>query len=76
MNVYEWVKKNVIIGYKCEECDTKMNNPLITLIFGFGHDLDEEEYHFCSESHAIRFLANELRKKNPRTNIEFGKEKS
>ena len=62
--------------YYCDTCGNKLDTGVpITIAFGYCSNLDGEEYHFCSEGHAIRFLVDELRKQNPRTDIEFGKEK-
>ena len=65
-------------SYYCDICGlnlekTKHSIP-VTISFGYGSSLDEGDYHFCSYDHAVQFLLGELRKQNPRTNIEFGKE--
>jgi hypothetical protein len=49
-------------SYECDICGEKLIGIPITVLFGYGNILDGEEYHFCSEGHAIRFLADELRK--------------
>jgi YHS domain-containing protein len=65
--------------YKCDTCSKDLIENYtgipITVYFGFGSQLDGEEYHFCNEGHAIKFLADELRKNNPETRFELGKQK-
>ena len=43
--------------FKCDICGIKKYVPEITLI------IDSVDYHFCELGHAIRFLADELIKK-------------
>jgi len=67
MNIYGMKEHNTILGQKCDVCGidnlVDYGKVPITINFGYGSSLDEEEYHFCSEGHAIQFLADELRKK-------------
>lgn len=57
------------VNYYCEVCGinlmTKYLGIPITISFGYGSNLDGEEYHFCYESHAVRFLEMEITKNNP-----------
>lgn len=62
-------------GFKCDTCGEKDFYAPITISYGYGSDLDGETYHFCKESCAIKFLTDELRKKNPETRFITGKEK-
>lgn len=53
-------------NYHCDTCGdnliTKYFGIPITISFSYGHSLDGEEYHFCSNEHAIQFLVNEDKK--------------
>jgi YHS domain-containing protein len=62
--------------YYCDTCgrDLIIGVP-VTLSCGYGSPLDGEEYHFCNEKCAIKFLITEEVKNNPRTSIEFGRVK-
>jgi hypothetical protein len=75
MDIYGIRKVKQIIGQKCDGCGTKLTGIPITISFGFGSPLDGEKYHFCDFKCAIEFLILESAKINPRTDIEFGKEK-
>lgn len=45
--------------YECDICEITRFNPVITII------VEDTEYHFCTKVHALRFLANEIRKETP-----------
>jgi YHS domain-containing protein len=65
--------------YRCDTCGIdllkKIHGIPVELSFSYGHELDGEEYHFCSNRCLLKFIIAEENKNNPRTNIEFGKEK-
>jgi len=63
--------------YLCDTCGANLFLGVpITLSFGYGSNLDgSEEYHFCNYKCLLQFTLGELKKENPRTNIEFGKGK-
>jgi len=63
-------------------CDTCGENLIkeffgipVYLIYGYGSNLDGNEYHFCSNKCLFRFVAEELKKENPENRFEYGKEK-
>jgi len=66
-------------SYSCDTCGdniiTKCQGIPITISFGYGSDLDMEEYHFCGYKCLLKFILDEMKKENPRTYLEFGKEK-
>jgi len=63
--------------FKCDTCGdnliTKHLGIPITISFGFGHNLDGEKYHFCSNKCLLKFIIAEENKENPRKDLEFGK---
>jgi YHS domain-containing protein len=64
---------------KCDTCGdnliTKFLGIPITISFGYGSNLDGEEYHFCSYKCLLKFVLNENKKENPRNDIITGGKK-
>lgn len=54
--------KDEHIGYRCEVCGKKFSYETITVSFGYGHSLDGEEYHFCSDECIYSFFEQEIKK--------------
>lgn len=52
--------------YFCDTCGenlvTKFHGIPITISFGYGSNLDGEEYHFCEYKCLLRFIIEELKK--------------
>lgn len=73
MKVYKKITKKTteFVGLKCDTCGEMLNFQHIEL-----QKVDDNGeingYDFCDEGHAIRFLAKELRKKNPRIDFLYG----
>jgi hypothetical protein len=65
--------------FKCDTCGdnliTKHLGIPITISFGFGHNLDGEKYHFCSNRCLLKFIIAEENKENPRNDIITGGKK-
>lgn len=49
-------------GYKCDNCSKGMFYHTIAVTFGYGHSLDGEEYHFCSDECIYSFFEQEIKK--------------
>ena len=67
---------NKEVEFLCDTCGKEMLKGCqgipITVEFSYGHPLDGETYHFCSNSCAAQFLQEEEAKLTSRNNIEFG----
>ena len=65
--------------YKCDTCGIdllkKIHGIPVELSFSYGHELDGEEYHFCSTACLLKFVIQENNKENPRNNIITGGKK-
>jgi len=52
--------------YYCDTCGdnliTKCQGIPITISFGYGSNLDGEEYHFCNYQCLLKFIVEELKK--------------
>ncbi|HUS51199.1 MAG TPA: hypothetical protein VMZ91_13610 [Candidatus Paceibacterota bacterium] len=46
----------------------------ITIQFGYGSDLDGEEYHFDTLKCLLRFILDEIRKQNPENRFVYGRD--
>jgi YHS domain-containing protein len=69
MNIYGMREHNTILGQKCDTCGKDnltgdCSQVPITINFGWGSELDGEEYHFCSYNCLIKFAENEQKKEN------------
>jgi len=66
--------------YFCDNCSKDLLKDCcgipITISFSYGHDLDGEEYHFCSNECAAVWFTDEMNKNNPETRFIFGKSSS
>ena len=63
--------------YNCDTCGIdllkKIHGIPIELSFGYGHELDGEEYHFCGNKCLLKFVIAEENKNNPRDIITGGR---
>lgn len=78
MKIYSKIELEQVTDYKCDTCGktTKKGNFIpIALDFSYGHDLDGNNYDFCSLKCLLEFVINEYLKENPRKNITFGGKK-
>lgn len=51
--------------YYCDTCGNQLEIGVpITISFGYGHNLDGEEYHFCNYQCLLPFILGELKKEN------------
>jgi hypothetical protein len=55
--------QNAIYQFNCDTCGQFLNQGIpITISFGYGSELDGEEYHFCSNECLLSFIEAELKK--------------
>lgn len=62
MKIFKKITTEIVGGYKCDTCGVEANTPVIEIIFGYGHHLDGEIYHFCSYPCLLTFFNAELKK--------------
>jgi len=69
--------REVKYEYRCDTCGIdllkKIHGIPVELSFSYGHELDGEEYHFCSTACLLKFVIAEENKNNPRDIITGGK---
>jgi len=69
-------KTRELVGIKCDECSKTLPETIRTLYFDiFTLTIGDTHYHFCNWKCLYKFALKEESKINPRTDIEFGKEK-
>jgi len=65
------------LQYLCDTCGIdllkKIHGIPVEISFSYGHELDGEEYHFCSNRCLLKFIIAEENKNNPRDIITGGK---
>jgi len=67
MEIWKIISKKTreLMGYQCDNCGEMSELPIITLSFGFGHDLDELVCHFCKNECLLKYIADEIKKQKP-----------
>ena len=65
MDIFKWIKRNSLVGHKCDTCgkSTEQGDYVpIHIEFGYGSDLDGASYDFCSYKCLLQFIIAELKK--------------